>query len=133
MFKRMTIVTALTLLTSCTASGALENTAEETTQMSHEQASDKQDKDTPLADSTLTLNTVMTSEGVECPAVRGADGTLYTIPSMPQTFEAGAKLNIMIANPIIPFASFCQQGQTLDWLRIDWISAKGDILQSWEK
>jgi len=75
----------------------------------------------------------MTSEGVECPAVRGADGTLYTIPSMPQTFEAGAKLNIMIANPIIPFASFCQQGQTLDWLRIDWISAKGDILQSWEK
>jgi len=129
----MTIVTALTLLTSCTASGALENTAEETTQMSHEQASDKQNQDTYPAGSTLTINTVMTSEGVECPAVRGADGTLYTIPSMPQTFEAGAKLNIMIANPIIPFASFCQQGQTLDWLRIDWISAKGDILQSWEK
>lgn len=70
----MTIVAALTLLTGCTASGALENTAEETTRMSHEQASDKQKQDTHPAGSILTLNTVMTSEGVECPAVRGADG-----------------------------------------------------------
>lgn len=125
----VTAITALVFfLTACTASNSLENTA-----TTNPQIPQKQSPDNRVEGRTRTLNTVMTAEGVECPAVRGTNGALYTVPAMPQTFEAGDKLNIIVADPIVPFASFCQQGQTLDWLRIEWVSASGKILEYWDK
>lgn len=131
--KLSAAIVFFSVLTACTASNKLESPATANTQKAQPQAADKHSGDKRVAGPTRTLNTVMTAEGVECPAVREADGTLYTIPSMPHSFEEGDKLNIIVANPIIPFASFCQQGETIEWIRIEQISASGEILKYWEK
>lgn len=133
LFKLSAVAAFFSVLTACTASNSMENKPAENTQMPHSQARDKPSADKQLKGPILTLKTIMTAEGVECAAVRGADGTLYTIPSMPHTFEKGDKLNIMVADPIVPFASFCQQGQTIDWIRIELVSDSGEILKYWEK
>lgn len=124
MFKSSALIALFTALTACSASNSLETTAPTLPQ---------RPIDNELMGPILTLNTVMTDEGVECPAVRGADGTLYTIPSMPRNFKRGDRLNIIITDPVVPVASFCQQGQTIDWLRIEWVSASGEILEAWDK
>ena len=82
---------------------------------------------------TITLSTIMTDEGVECPAVRGADGELYTIPDMPEAFSVGDKLNIEVPDPMKAMVSFCQQGQTIVWKRIELISPHGKVLNDWDK
>ncbi|MEP3891774.1 MAG: hypothetical protein ABJN69_15060 [Hellea sp.] len=125
-------------LTACTASNTLENTVTAERQTHEAQSYDKKTKDiqsegTQVSGPVMTLRTVMTAEGVECPAVRGEDGTLYTIPSMPHKFDEGDVLNIIVANPIVPVASFCQQGETIDWIRIEKLSVSGEILKQWEK
>lgn len=132
-FKLCAAAAMFSFLTACTASNSIEKKTSESPQMPHSQAPDNQSREKHVRGPTRTLNAVMTSEGVECPAVREADGSLYTIPSMPHSFEEGDKLNIIVANPIIPFASFCQQGETIEWIRIEQVSASGEILKYWEK
>lgn len=122
-FKFSAAAALFPFLVACTAPNSVESKSAENTQMANKQAKG------PI----LILNTVMTAEGVECAAVRGSDGTLYTIPSMPHTFKQGDKLNIMVADPIVPFASFCQQGETIEWIRIEQVSDNGEILKFWEK
>ena len=133
MFKSSALIALFSVLTACTGSNSLETKVPTAPQRPHAQPPDKKSGEKQLLGPVLTLNTVMTNEGVECPAIRGDDGTLYTLPSMPRNFEQGDKLNILIALPIVPVASFCQQGQTIDWLRIEWVSASGEVLESWDK
>ena len=132
-FKLSAVIACFSIITACTSSNSSDKTASTGTEVPHTQAPDKQSADKQPTGPTRTLKTVMTSEGVECPAVRGDDGTLYTIPSIPHNFEAGDRLNIIIENPIVPMASFCQQGETIDWIRIEQVSASGEILKYWEK
>lgn len=116
------------LLIGCESSSLVE-TAPETAVKAEPKASNSK---TPNKN-TRTLETTMTDEGVECPAVRGADGELYTITNMPADFELGDRLNIDVPNPMDPMASFCQQGQTIAWTRVELVSPDGTILKYWDK
>jgi len=83
---------------------------------------------------TLILATTMTDKGVECSAVQDVDQQqLYTIEDMPSDFDVGARLNIHVIYPIEPVASFCQQGQTIIWTRIELVSPGGVVLNYWDK
>ena len=55
---------------------------------------------------------VLTDEGVECPALRGDDGQLYTLtPRDLQGFQVGDRVTVVGKAAEI---SFCQQGTTLE-------------------
>ena len=58
---------------------------------------------------------VLTTEGVECPALRGDDGTLYTLAGDLGGFEPGDRVCIV---PTYPEISHCMQGKTV---QVDWI------------
>jgi ribosomal protein L19 len=59
---------------------------------------------------------VLTDEGVECPALRGDDGQLYTLNrSAVEGFEIGDRVRVVGK---VAEISFCQQGTTLDVLNI---------------
>jgi hypothetical protein len=70
------------------------------------------------SDNVLSLSGVMTAEGVECPALRGDDGALYTL--MPEAavaeFAPGDRL---IVRGTAADASFCQQGTTIEITTVD--------------
>jgi len=53
---------------------------------------------------------VLTDEGVECPAMRGDDGTLYTLTGKLKKFQVGDRVRVQ--GQIAEF-SFCQQGITI--------------------
>lgn len=58
----------------------------------------------------------LTDEGVECPALQGDDGQLYTLNrSAVEGFEVGDRVRVVGK---VAQASFCQQGTTLDVLNI---------------
>lgn len=121
------------LLIGCESSSLAETTPETALKVEPKTPSPKMpDKDT-ANNATRTLQTTMTDEGVECPAVRGADNTLYTVTNMPANFKVGDRLNIDVPHPIEPMASFCQQGQTIAWTRIELISPDGTILKYWDR
>ena len=66
----------------------------------------------------VTVVGVLTDEGVECPALRGDDGTLYTLTArgMVEAFEVGERLEV---EGQVAQISFCQQGTTISVTRIE--------------
>ena len=58
----------------------------------------------------LVIVGTMTNEGVECPAMRGEDGQLYTLSGLPKNIEIGDKIEITGEPQMI---SICQQGTTI--------------------
>ncbi len=59
----------------------------------------------------LVIRGTLTSEGVECPAMRGDDGTLYTLASRDtHGFNVGDKVCVRGRRAEM---SFCQQGITI--------------------
>lgn len=52
----------------------------------------------------------ITDEGVECPALRSADNTLYTLAGAPDWVRPG--LQVVVTGTVAEM-SFCQQGTTL--------------------
>ena len=57
----------------------------------------------------------LTNEGVECPALRGDDGVLYTLIGDIAEFEAGDEVTI---EGTLPDAAICMQGTTIQVARI---------------
>jgi Protein of unknown function (DUF5818) len=59
---------------------------------------------------------VLTDEGVECPALRGDDGQIYTLtPRDLQGFQVGDRVAVVGK---VAEISFCQQGTTLEVQKI---------------
>lgn len=54
---------------------------------------------------------VLTDEGVECRALRGDDGELYTIGRSAEGFEVGERVRVVGS---VAEMSFCMQGTTLN-------------------
>ena len=63
----------------------------------------------------LCLRGVFTDEGVECPAFRGEDGTLYTLTGLTRRVEPGEEHCICGVPAMI---SFCMQGVTIAVSRV---------------
>ncbi len=63
----------------------------------------------------------LTDEGVECPALRGDDGVLYTLTGSLAEFKAGDEV---IIEGTLPEASICMQGTTIQVVRIEERSAQ---------
>lgn len=76
------------------------------------------DEDTPSQGDKVFLRGTLTDEGVECPAMRATDGTLYTL--IGELNSQGVKVGgtVYVVGRVVPF-SFCMQGTTLE---VDWIS-----------
>ena len=125
MFRTFLIALALTaFLIGCGSRSAIE--AVDTVQLKTNPA--KSDNVTP-GKNALILKTTMTDKGVECPAVQGMDQQLYTIADMPADFKKGDRLNIHLIDTVEPMASFCQQGQTIAWTRIELIAPDGAVIK----
>lgn len=62
---------------------------------------------------TVHVTGVLTDEGVECPAVRGDDGQLYTLTPRSSTagFNTGDRVSV---TGKVAEVSFCGQGTTLE-------------------
>jgi hypothetical protein len=78
-----------------------------------------QGEQAPVSDSdgVLTITGVVTAEGVECPAVRGDDGTLYTLAGGDrQKLREGVRVRITGS---VAQMSFCMQGTTINATTIE--------------
>jgi hypothetical protein len=64
----------------------------------------------------IDIQGVLTDEGVECQAMRGDDGKLYTLTGELQGFSAGDRVRVVGQ---IAEISFCMQGTTLQIRRIE--------------
>jgi hypothetical protein len=64
---------------------------------------------------TVQISGVITDEGVECTALRGADGRLYTLASNSGGFQPGDRVRVIGR---VAQASFCMQGTTIEVRRI---------------
>ena len=64
---------------------------------------------------TVHITGVITNEGVECTALRGDDGRLYTLAGSFGDFEPGERVRVMGR---VAQASFCMQGTTIEVRRI---------------
>ena len=62
------------------------------------------------AEPALRIEGKLTDEGVECPAMRGADGTLYTLAGDLEGFKAGDE--VWVEGEVAEM-SICQQGTTI--------------------
>jgi hypothetical protein len=72
---------------------------------------------TSAENSTLTITGTVTREGVECPAVRGDDGKLYTIVGAGrEKLTPGVKVRI---TGTVVQVSTCMQGTTIEATSID--------------
>jgi hypothetical protein len=60
---------------------------------------------------TVRVNGRLTDEGVECPALRGDDGRLYTLAGDLKGFKPGDRV---VVEGTVAEASFCMQGTTLE-------------------
>ena len=60
---------------------------------------------------TVQISGVITDEGVECTALRGADGRLYTFASNSGGFQPGDRVRVIGR---VAQASFCMQGTTIE-------------------
>lgn len=65
---------------------------------------------------TVTVKGKLTAEGVECQALRGADGVLYTLLGDPKDFKVGDE--VCVTGTIVEL-SFCMQGITISIKRIE--------------
>jgi len=66
-------------------------------------------------DQRITVSGVITGEGVECPAMRGRDGQLYTLAGDVGDFEPGDRVQVQGR---VAEASFCMQGTTIEVRRM---------------
>jgi hypothetical protein len=71
--------------------------------------------ESPAGAKPMTIRGQLTTEGVECPAFRGEDGTLYTLLGDLGGFKPGDRVVVEGAPVEI---SFCMQGITLQLRRI---------------
>jgi hypothetical protein len=71
--------------------------------------------ESPAEDKPMTVRGQLTAEGVECPALRGADGVLYTLLGDLGGFKPGDR--VVVEGTPVPI-SFCMQGTTLQVTRI---------------
>jgi hypothetical protein len=69
-------------------------------------------------DDTITITGTMTNEGVECAALRGDDGVLYTFRRSMQVrgFQAGDRVKLQGR---VQQVSICQQGTTVAVTRVE--------------
>jgi LysM repeat protein len=67
--------------------------------------------DRPGDDGRLTISGTVTGEGVECLAVRGDDGQLYTLAGNVDDLQPGDRVQVQGRRAEM---SFCQQGTTID-------------------
>ncbi len=74
-----------------------------------------QGKALPKAGKKLVVRGVLTAEGVECPALRGDDGILYTLAGKTEGFEIGDRVRV---EGTVAEMSICQQGTTIDVKKI---------------
>lgn len=68
----------------------------------------------------VTVTGVLTDEGVECQALRGDDGRLYTVAGDLEGFASGDRVRV---EGRIAEMSFCMQGTTLTVERIERLQA----------
>ena len=68
-------------------------------------------RDRPDDDDRVTISGTVTGEGVECLAVRGDDGQLYTLAGDVGDLEPGDRVQVQGQRAEV---SFCQQGTTID-------------------
>ena len=73
------------------------------------------------ADGMVVRRGRLTAEGVECPALRGDDGVLYTLAGDLADFKAGDE--VMVEGRIAE-TSMCMQGTTIQMVRIEELSAQ---------
>jgi hypothetical protein len=59
----------------------------------------------------IQVTGVLTDEGVECRALRGRDGRLYTLAGDTGRFQTG---DVVTVRGTVAEMSFCQQGTTID-------------------
>lgn len=64
----------------------------------------------------VTVEGVLTNEGIECQALRGEDGTLYTLSRRPEGFKIGDRV---LVTGSVAGISFCMQGTTINVTRIE--------------
>ena len=65
----------------------------------------------------MIITGTVTNEGVECPAVRTADGKLYTIATTErEKLKPGARVRI---EGTVAEMSFCMQGTTISATKIE--------------
>ena len=63
----------------------------------------------------VTITGTLTDEGVECRALRGDDGRLYTLTGDLSGFSTGDRVRV---RGEVAEVSFCQQGTTIEVRRI---------------
>lgn len=68
-------------------------------------------RDRPGDDDRMTISGTVTGEGVECLAVRGDDGRLYTLAGNVDDLQPGDRVQVQGRRAEM---SFCQQGTTID-------------------
>lgn len=71
--------------------------------------------DSPM-EGNVTVTGMLTSEGVECQAMRGDDGQLYTLTGDLVGFSAGTRVRI---TGTVAEVSFCMQGTTINVKQIE--------------
>ena len=80
-----------------------------------------EDATAPPAAGEMTITGVVTNEGVECPAVRGDDGQIYTIAGGDRSnLRPGTRVRVTGTRAQM---SFCMQGTTIDATKIDVLDA----------
>jgi len=60
---------------------------------------------------TVRVEGLLTSDGVECPSMRGTDGRLYTLVGDLRGFKTG---DHVVVEATVAEVSFCMQGTTLE-------------------
>jgi hypothetical protein len=70
----------------------------------------------PIDRRLVEVTGVLTDEGVECPALRTGDGTLYTLAGDLEEFKVGDRVRV---TGRIAEVSICQQGTTLEVVAIE--------------
>ena len=80
----------------------------------------RDDATAPPANGEISITGVVTSEGVECPAVRGDDDQIYTIAGGDRsTLRPGTRVRVTGTRAQM---SFCMQGTTIDATKIEVLS-----------
>lgn len=82
-----------------------------------------QGKAVPKAGKKVVVRGVLTDEGVECQALRGDDGILYTLAGKLEGFQVGDRVRVQ---GTVAEMSICQQGTTLDVKKIQKDPKKDD-------
>lgn len=73
------------------------------------------DRPRQAGDGRITVFGVVTREGVECPAIRGTDGRLYTLAGDVGPLEPGARVQVQGRRAEV---SICMQGTTISVERL---------------